>query len=63
MPQVLIGEKEAASYIGLSVKTMQARRMNHLPPVFVKMGRSVRYRLEDLDAFVAAHVVDPSRAA
>lgn len=63
MPQVLIGEKEAAAYIGLSVKTMQARRMNHMPPAFVKMGRSVRYRLEDLDAFVAAHIVDPSRAA
>ncbi|QLA16723.1 helix-turn-helix domain-containing protein [Desulfolutivibrio sulfoxidireducens] len=63
MVQAIIGEKEAAAYVGLSVKTLQTRRMNHLPPVFVKIGRSVRYRLEDLDAFVTAHVVDPSKAA
>jgi len=63
MPQFLIGEKEAANYLGLSVKTLQARRSRHELPKFVKMNRSVRYRLEDLDAFVAAHVVDPSRAA
>lgn len=54
-------EKEAASYLGLSVKTLQARRAAHKAPAFLKIGRSVRYRVMDLDAFLAAHRIDPER--
>jgi hypothetical protein len=28
---------------------------------FFRVGRSVRYRAEDVDAFVAQHMVDPGR--
>lgn len=56
---VVVDEKQAASYLDLSVKTLQARRAAHKAPAFLKIGRSVRYRLADLDAFLAAHRVDP----
>ncbi len=60
---VIVGEKEAASYVGLSVKTLQARRFRREEPKYIKMGRCVRYRIDDLNFFIAAHTVDPSRAA
>jgi len=54
-------EKESAVYLGLSVKTLQARRAAHKAPPFLKVGRSVRYLKKDLDAFLAACRVDPER--
>ena len=57
----VVDEKQAASYVNLSVKTLQARRAAHKAPAFLKIGRSVRYRMADLDAFLAAHRVDPER--
>ena len=55
----VVDEKKAAAYVGLSVKTLQARRATHKVPAYIKVGRSVRYRIADLDAFLAAHRVDP----
>ncbi len=55
------GEKESAIYLGLSVKTLQARRAAHKAPPYIKVGRSVRYLKEDLDAFLTACRVDPER--
>jgi len=60
---VVVDEKQAAAYVNLSVKTLQARRAAHKPPAFLKIGRSVRYRLVDLDAFLSAHRVDPEARA
>lgn len=57
----VVDEKQAAAYVNLSVKTLQARRAAHKAPAFLKIGRSIRYRLVDLDAFLAAHRVDPER--
>ncbi len=53
------GEKESAIYLGLSVKTLQARRAAHKAPPYIKVGRSVRYLKDDLDSFLAACRVDP----
>jgi len=59
----VVNEKEAAAYVDLSVKCLQARRAAHKPPAFLKIGRSIRYRLADLDAFLDQHRVDHSRVA
>jgi excisionase family DNA binding protein len=58
----LLTEKEAAQRLGLSVSTLQQRRFRGRPPVFVRLGKSVRYRPEDLDAFVAQSRVNPLAA-
>ena len=57
--RVIYNEKEAAHYVGLSVKTLQARRFRHEAPAYIKAGRSIRYDQKDLDAFLAACRVDP----
>lgn len=49
--------EEAAAYLNLKVKTIDAWRVsgkNSIP--FVKMGSAVRYRKSDLDAWIAANV-------
>jgi len=56
-------EISRASVSNLSVKTLQFRRAAHKAPAFLKIGRSVRYRLVDLDAFLSAHRVDPEARA
>lgn len=57
--QVLMNEKDAAEYLAWSVKTLQARRNLCKPPVYKKIGRSVRYSLADLEAFVEGCTVEP----
>jgi excisionase family DNA binding protein len=59
----LMTEKEAAEYLHQKVKTLQARRVSGGGAPFVKLGRSVRYRLSDLQQFVAANVRTSTAAA
>lgn len=48
---------EAAEYLGLAVSTLNKWRCYHTEgPVFVKLGKAVRYRKVDLDAFLEAHM-------
>ena len=50
----LLTEQEAASLLKVTVKAVQGWRYRGGGPRFVKVGRCVRYRLEDLQAFVLA---------
>lgn len=54
---VLYSEKQAAPMCGWSTATLRKKRCVGGGPDYVKMGRSVRYRLSDLRAFVAGNVV------
>jgi hypothetical protein len=56
---MLLDEKQAAKHLGWSPKTLQARRFYRKPPKYLKVGRSVRYSLEDLNEFLAGCQVDP----
>jgi excisionase family DNA binding protein len=47
---------EAASYLRTSRSTLAKRRMNGCGPAFVRIGRAVRYRLSDLDAWMGSSV-------
>ena len=53
----LLKEKEAAAVVGFTVQTLRKRRYLRKPPQFLKVGRNVRYRLEDLRAFLEDCVV------
>lgn len=46
----------AAARIGWSPKTLMNKRVDGDGPPFVKQGRSVRYRVSDLDAWQEARV-------
>jgi len=48
--------KEAANYVGLKKCTLEAWRVRGEGPAFLKLGKAVRYRKEDLDAFINSSV-------
>lgn len=45
---------EAAGRIGVSASWLNKSRMNGTGPVYLKIGGSVRYRLDDLEAWLAS---------
>lgn len=54
-----LNEKQAAPFLGLSIKTLQAWRHQCRGPRYRKFGRSVRYSMSDLVAFAEGRVVEP----
>jgi excisionase family DNA binding protein len=59
----LLTADEAAEYLRLSRKQLQQWRYFGRGPTYVKVGRGVRYRRSDLDAWLDAHAVVPEPAA
>lgn len=59
----MLTEREAARYIGmsrsfLSQDRMNGYRVNRTPgPDFVRLGRAIRYRRQDLDAWISKNRV------
>ncbi len=47
---------DAAAYLNVQPATLEQWRWNGKGPRFVKLGRAVRYRQADLDAFLEARV-------
>ncbi len=59
MCQIMFDEYCAARYLGgeekpLSVRTLQRQRSDGTGPAYIKVGRLVRYRKSDLDAWIEA---------
>ena len=50
-------ERQHAAYRGCAVSSLQKERVRGDGPPFVKMGRLVRYRPDDVRAWIAARVV------
>lgn len=57
MENTTVDTAGAAARIGLRPSTLETLRCRGGGPQFVKLGRRVRYRIADLDAYVAAHLV------
>jgi excisionase family DNA binding protein len=53
----LLTQREAAHLLRLSERTLERKRVQGDGPRFVKAGRSIRYREEDLAAWVASRAV------
>lgn len=57
----LLTDPEAATYLGVSLSflrqgRMEGRRANRSPgPPFIRMGRAIRYDLQDLNNWLAAN--------
>lgn len=51
----LLTTEEAGEFLGLSEKTMRTWRMENMGPYFIKINRSIRYRREDLEAFISSN--------
>jgi hypothetical protein len=58
-----LSPQEAASYLGYCTQTLAGWRFQGVGPRYLKLGHGkrgkIRYRLEDLDAYIASCVTDP----
>ena len=53
-------QEQAAAYLGVNQETLRKWRRERYGPQYLRLSlRFIRYRVEDLDAFLAVHVVDP----
>jgi hypothetical protein len=60
--QPMLTEAEAAKYICMSRAFLHAARFGRCAgPAYVRIGRAVRYRVSDLDAFLAERRVPPEK--
>lgn len=48
---------QAADYVGLAKSTLEKARLTGAGPQFGKLGRSVRYRQQDLDRWIENRLV------
>jgi predicted DNA-binding transcriptional regulator AlpA len=58
MNNKVLNDVETSKYIGMSTSWLRMARCTGNPdaPPFIKIGRSVRYRLNDLDAWLNSRV-------
>lgn len=67
-PSDMVTEKQTAQIIGMSVQFLRQSRMDgHRAnrtsgPPYHKIGRSVRYKVGDLIAWIERHRVEPNEA-
>lgn len=57
--QQLISEKEAASFLNISTKTLQSWRYRGYGPAYVKFSRKIVYAVSDLASFVESQKITP----
>jgi excisionase family DNA binding protein len=59
LPKPTLSERDAAAYLSFSEDWIRKQRRRGRMP-FVRVGRSIRYRVTDLDKWLAAHTVKAS---
>lgn len=52
----LLSQREAATLLGLSPRTLERYRCTGFGPAYRKLGRRVLYRPDDLDAWTASRI-------
>jgi hypothetical protein len=55
--EALLTEVDAADFLRMSMRTLQAWRCRGQGPAFVRAGRAIRYRRADLAAWIDANLV------
>ncbi|MCR5563816.1 MAG: helix-turn-helix domain-containing protein [Desulfovibrio sp.] len=56
---VLITEKQASEATGINLKTLRKWRYFNIHLPYIKIGRSVRYRLSDIRAYIDKMTIQP----
>jgi hypothetical protein len=54
---IVVDENGASAFIDVSVSSLQKMRVDGTGPAFAKIGNRVRYRVADLEAYVAERLV------
>lgn len=59
---VRLSERDAASFLGITQRTLQDWRLNRRGPAYIKLGRRIAYDRADLEHFISANRVEPQQA-
>ena len=51
----LLTTEEAGNVLGMSEQTLRIWRMENKGPSYIRINRSIRYRREDLEAFISSN--------
>ena len=52
----LLNQSQVSKFLGTTEKFLEARRVRGGGPPFVRVGRLVRYRPDDLENFIVANI-------
>ena len=63
MSDDLLGPPQLADYLGVSLATIYQWNHKGSGPRRIRVGRHVRYRRRDVDAWLDAQAIDPEPAA
>ena len=55
----VVDEKQAAILLGIAPSTLRNLRSQMRGPKFIRIGRRIVYRPDDIQVFLEAHVVNP----
>lgn len=59
---ILLTQTQAAKYIGTTVGTLNTwRHYGRNPLPYIKWGNRIKYRKEDLDAWIAENTINPNK--
>jgi predicted DNA-binding transcriptional regulator AlpA len=54
-----VAEREAAPYLGMTPSWLRKGRRDGTGPPYIRIGRTVRYIIRDLDSYREQHRVEP----
>lgn len=54
----LLSPQQLADYLGVAIKTVYAWNHEGTGPTVIRVGKHVRYRREDVEAWLAANTAD-----
>lgn len=57
----ILTDREAAEYLGFQTQTLAVWRMKGKGPAYIKCGRSIRYRVSDLERWLSERTVNHVR--
>ncbi len=57
MSNAFLDTRQASDFLGLKKNTLEVWRVQGRGPAFVKLGRSIRYRMADIEEFVKKQTV------
>ena len=61
MHKAYLTEAEAAEYLELNQGTLANWRMKGVGPAYSRLGRCVRYTVDNLDRYVVDHTFEPEQ--
>lgn len=62
MAETLLSPEQLADYLGISVATVYQLNHKKAAPRRMRVGKHVRYRKSDVDAWLDSRSIDPSPA-